>query len=50
MKYDSLPSVMDTLDATIEDLREDIAGTVHNPQVIVKHEKVTSCDVMCDLS
>lgn len=45
MKYDSLPSVLDTLDATIEDLKEDLAGTVHNPQVIMKHEKVTSCAI-----
>ncbi|CAM9482801.1 unnamed protein product [Ascophyllum nodosum] len=40
MKYSSLPSTTDSLDATIEDIKEDLAGTIHNPQVILKYEKL----------
>lgn len=39
-KYDDLPDNMEELDAVIEDLTQDLSGSVHNPQVIKKYEKV----------
>lgn len=39
-KYSELPDNVLQLDAVIEDLTEDLSGSVHNPQVIKKYQKV----------
>ncbi|CAN0485546.1 unnamed protein product [Ectocarpus sp. 12 AP-2014] len=39
-KHDDLPDNMEELDAVVEDLTEDLSGSVHNPQVIKKYEKL----------
>lgn len=39
-KYGDLPDNVLQLDAVIEDLTEDLSGSIHNPQVIKKYEKV----------
>ncbi|CAN0020643.1 unnamed protein product [Ectocarpus fasciculatus] len=39
-KYNELPGNMEELEAVIEDLTEDLSGSVHNPQVINKYQKL----------
>lgn len=39
-RYDDLPSDPNELDAVIDDLTEDLSGSVHNPQVVQKYKKV----------
>ncbi|CBJ32112.1 conserved unknown protein [Ectocarpus siliculosus] len=39
-KYSELPDNVLQLDAVIEDLTEDLSGSVHNPQVIKKYQKL----------
>lgn len=39
-RYDDLPKDPAELDAVIEDLTEDLSGSVQNPQVVQKYQKV----------
>lgn len=46
-RYSDLPSDENELDAVIDDLTEDLSGSVHNPQVIRKYNKVRCCCCCC---
>lgn len=42
-QYEDLPDNQNELDAVIDDLTDDLGGSVHNPQVVRKYAKVRVC-------